>query len=67
MASRAWNGSISHVIRDVTGSDDNYLLNNCGNSFDIYSKKETYRELDGMIERMEERDIYVQWYHCYIN
>jgi len=66
MGSKAFNGCLSFLIGDITKRDDYYLLNNCGNSYDIFSKQELEKNLTQMTESITDKDKFVQWWDCHI-
>jgi len=66
VASRAYNGTLCHTIRDVTKRDEMYVLTNSGNSYDIFSKDELRKSSTMLIEAATDRDEFLQWYNCHI-
>ena len=66
MANRAYNGCLSFLIGDITKRNDYYVLTNCGNSYDIFSKGELEKNLTHMAEAITDKDQFIQWFDCHI-
>ena len=64
MGSKGYNGCLSYVVRDITETDDTYILTNCGDAYNLSPKVTLLRELDNLLSTTEENDVFLQWFNC---
>ncbi len=66
MGSKAFNGSLVHIVYDITRDPTNFVLTNVGKYWTSYSVNEFQRGLDSLIEEADEEDCYIYWYNSYL-
>lgn len=66
MARRAYNGILTHIVRDITGRDEYYVLINAGKDWHCLAKREAAMSLSESTNTMEEKDVYRQWYDIFL-